>query len=229
MDIGGFLSSISIVAILALIVTVLILLFELRHLFFHKKVTANPDIPDFDGNMHVAPAHATPIDVENIEHGGVNKSLIFILLAVMAVLIGIVVAGFMYGNKKQIKMTPAVQVPTVVPTEIIEIERISPTSPFGEIVEIPFDLSGTPVQVTSTPEITRANSATSSGSVQTYLSPTSITKGGQTVATASAVISQSAQSTITQVHPSLPASGGLSHAILLVVLPFLLVAVAILL
>lgn len=229
MDIGGFLSSISIIAILALIVTILILLFELRHLFFRKKVTANPDIPDFDGNIHVAPAHATLIDVENIEHGGVNKSLIFILLAIMVVLIVIVVAGFLYGSKKQIKTTPAVQAPTVVPTEIIEIERISPTSPFGEIVEIPFDLSGTPIQVTSTPVITSADTTPTAGGIQVSLSPTNISKGGLLTVTATLAITQSAQSTISQANPSLPASGGFSNALVLTVLPFLLVAVAILL
>lgn len=228
MDIGNFLASISIVAILALVGTTLILLFELRHLFFHKKVAANPEIPDFDGNIHTAPEHATLIDVDSIEHGGVNKTLVMILLGIIAILIIVVIAGFMYGNKKPTTKKPAVQVPTAVPTQIIEIERISPTSPFEEIVEIPFDLSGTPTQITSTPKVSVTDSATSSGGLQSSNSSTTNSKGGVIIATATLSASQSAQTPTAVANPSLPASGNVSHLILLSIAPFLLVAIAIL-
>lgn len=217
MDVGNFLASISIIAILALVGTTLILLFELRHVFFHKKVTANPEIPDFDGNIHMAPEHATLIDVDSIEKGGVNKTLVIVLLAIMAVLAIIVISGFLYGDKETSPTKPTVQTPTVIPTEIIEIERVSPTSPFEEIVEIPFDLSGTPTQVTSTPRIGVTQSATVSGGLISSVAPT-----------ATLAAKQSAQSTIVVANPSLPASGGFSHFMVLAIVPFLLVALAIL-
>lgn len=229
MDAGNFLASISIIAILALVGTTLILLFELRHLFFHKKVAASPEIPDFDGNIHTASEHATLIDVDKIERGGVNKTLIMILLGIIAILIIVVIAGFMYGNKKATTKKPAVQVPTAVPTEIIAIERVSPTSPFEEIVEIPFDLSGTPTQITSAPRVSVTESATSSGGLQSSNSPTTSSKGGVIITTVTLSASQSAQSPTVVANPSLPASGNLSHLILLSIIPFILVALAIVL
>lgn len=210
MDAGNFLASISIIAILALVGTTLILLFELRHLFFHKKVTASPEIPDFDGNIHMAPEHATLIDIDTIEHGGVNKTLVIVLLAIMAVLAIIVISGLLYGDKKTTSTKPAVQVPTAVPAEIIDIKRVSPTSPFKEVVEIPFDLSGTPALVLR-------------------ISPTDTAKGGALVATATLAATQSAQATTVVANPSLPASGGFSHFVLLAIVPFLLVALALVL
>ena len=210
MDAGNFLASISIIAILALVGTTLILLFELRHLFFHKKVTTSPEIPDFDGNIHMAPEHATLIDIDTIEHGGVNKTLVIVLLAIIAVLAIIVISGLLYGDKKTTSTKPAVQVPTAVPAEIIDIKRVSPTSPFKEVVEIPFDLSGTPAQVLR-------------------ISPTDTAKGGALVATATLAATHSAQATTVVANPSLPASGGFSHFVLLAIVPFLLVALALVL
>ncbi len=228
MDIGNFLSSISTVAILALVATVLILLFELRHLFFHKKAAANPEIPDFDGNIHMAPEHATLIDVDKIENG-VNKKLIFLLLIIMAILVVIVIGGFLYGKKKATPRRQVMPEPTVIPTEIIEIDRISPTSPFGEVVEIPFDLSGTPKQVTNTPKVNPTQSSiVSEDIVNTAISPTTPI-GVSTIALATIASTQSARATNVDANPSLPASGGFSYFALIALVPFLLVALAIIL
>lgn len=219
MDVGNFLSSISSIALVALVATLIILLFELRHVFFHKKVVANPEIPDFDGNIHVAPEHATLIDVEKIEHGGINKTHVFILLIIMAILCVIIATGFIYKKKKPIPVKQTVLTPTAKPTEIIQIERISPTSPFGEIVEIPFDLSGTPTQITSTPEVSVTQIATASGSVVLSIPSTSTAKG-EIITT---------QPTGTVANPSLPESGGFAQGMIFAFIPILLLAVALVL
>lgn len=230
MDLGQLLSSLNIFAIIALAITLLVFFIQLKPIIFRKKVSKNPVIPDFDGNVHTLPDdHATHIDVESIESGGgVNMALIMLLLGIMVVLLIIIVGGFLLGKKKTTPTTPTTPNPTAIPTEVIEIGNISPTSPFGESEEIPFDLSGTPILETSTPTPTKI-AIGGPTSVILSGSPTSAPGYTKSPSITGASTSASITSQATTTSPTLPVSGNYRIFILLTAIPIILLTLAILL
>lgn len=145
MEFGQLFSSLNTLAVIALVITVLVLLFELRHLFFRKKVISDPQIPDFDDSTHAAPEHATPLDVKPVEErSGINVLLVIILIGIIVVLLVVVLGGFLVSKKKE-------TFPPPIPTSGVSQPVVEPTSPFEPPVEVPFDLSGTPTFLSITP------------------------------------------------------------------------------
>ncbi len=228
MDIGQLLSSINIFAFIALVVVLFILLLQLKPIFFHKKVSKNPVIPDFDGNIHTLPDdHATHINVEEIEHdGGVNVVLIVLLFVIFAVLLVIVLGGLYFGKRpKSVPIKNNFPTSTIIPTEVIEIGEISPTSPFEESQEVPFDLSGTPIAETLTPIV--------SPTVSSIEGPTSIVMSGSPTSapgyTKSPTMTGTTSSVTISPTPTLPVAGDYKIFILLTAIPIALLTIAILL
>ncbi|OGK19733.1 hypothetical protein A3D80_03225 [Candidatus Roizmanbacteria bacterium RIFCSPHIGHO2_02_FULL_40_13b] len=231
MDFVELIKSVNLIAIVAFIITIFVLLFELRHLFFHKKTTTiNPVIPDFDGNATGDPQmHATPLNMHQLEEtitSPVNKTLIFILLGVLLILVIIIILGFTLSKTpKKIKETAKVVTP--VPTQVIEIISVQPTSPFNEQKEIPFDPNTE--TFSRLPSPTEASSGTGG---QADSSPSQVpSPTGQVTDTVSSSTISSQSATITTMssltsEPTLVVSGNFQASIFFAVIPIIFLALA---
>lgn len=119
MDISGFFASINKVSLVAFVITLGALIYEINHLHNEKIITRDkPIIPSFEPNLGVAPAAvatSTPIVVKDNKKNRKLHLFIFVILSLMLLIFGfLMISSILTPTKKVVSQaTPRVSVQEV--------------------------------------------------------------------------------------------------------------------
>ena len=167
MDIVGLLSSLNKIALVAFLITLGFLIYEIILLRRAGRAGAKPQVPQFQGGGQFVPSSA-PVNIDREGQKAAKKNkLVLLVLVILLIFFGaMTIVGYIRLKSSKpvstkVKASAPTQIPTRIPSPTVEIptptsEIIEPTqSPTQTLTEIPLTTEISPtISLTLEPSLT---------------------------------------------------------------------------